>query len=1457
MADRDDEYLFADIQKLEGHRLLTANLPSAYNAITEDQKVSLIRYLWAATEHPDKRRVHGFIRYPEGKSLADMEKIVGWNTSHRFVVRNTSGFQIGRFKDLCKEIPWLANQPAKFQERLNRMKQLSLASYPKVLAIHYGCMPKSARYYQEKYDKWFAHLVDFDAEGKEILDDLRKWSAFFDRKFANGLREVAPQMEWINRTPDVNINVAASIWLNLEAKAEKNAGSEGADPITLGEFVSVSKRGSFCIYDPVKFWYRMQDKTYADKIRKHPLWVYKNANWCTVIAYILMWFVERWLYSIPVLGMLYGFYMFMVVDMNKFYSVISCLFWLCTLDTSTTISSWFPRDPYLVSKIVSGTLTQAIPVQFYYLLPFAFLSDAIQTVVETITIAATRVQMLKPFAGTGATTNPWHYEADEIFEKMEENPDRQVAVQAPTGSGKSSDAVCAYLQHMQGDSAMSQGKIILLVPTKILLSNPFSPHLKMGADSDPVAMRRYQVLRRGVTPASHVKVYLMTYHHAQTRLNSGCFNKATDVVVMDEIHQGSPMQRLAVMDFSGWRVIMTTATPSPWKGLLPTLHVSRQKPRWTVSIKTFPDNLGMADMWFAAFKDHTVRPGAKYSPHQLSQRAMLLCATKREVEEAWHALNGLRNSSTGITPLAHMVGQEIIDIPPIAMVGSWIKPGSQQWNEREAAIKSGRYVLCGTKQMVTGFDAKPPPWFLACGKNIHQHRGALTDKMHLTPDEFTQAIGRLTRFSNDRDGLVYTHESNGHAKHEIIEYPELALCHRDFRGAYDLPRLQVIPLDRELGLQPSFTAWAYFGRNPRVSLEPHVWRALEFITLLVACGLTGTELRSWYKRICDKGIDALSEDLSWVSTVMPSGHFPGIVTPSFDYVMAACALNPILWNVPISMAKFIPEYQLFAAEPIIPLEGKYIRASAVGTKTIRWSQAETTPSDEATWAESNIARLEQTIARLEIQLKNSSSPSAQERLDLTAAVRKAISDKPDQGPWAAQARKMVDEWTWMLQSPSRGFLLRGIPPPENIGWGHCNHHFNLFTINGEHVSEPSCGCQVLIANRDGKATHYSRLVRVCHIPPDMPHLYRRIVTVTDASAIVRGSSEFFWTADSNRGSLASSGSATPLHQHGCSCPKSVPGLCAIDACPLPEARQIFHRHFRCARFATGWFTTDELVGLYEAQGFSFAQCGPDVIEWYGNKEQAVAYDFIGDPAQGHWTNGRIIAKSAWIGHPGFIDLGGGVPPTAGGSQNQGNAGSGPKLQTRSAHGLYDLCTTILDEGFAPEDSGHEVAEEALNMILAYRLQGNTVDFPDFCNWLRANHPTQTIFLTPDQPCRGLPKPSTNLNPFSTVFRPGGMGGVTPSKPFQLRKTAGPRPLKTGPSGIDNEFMRELKAAVAPLKSQAIQFDPLIITPEQQRSFDLAAERKREEEENQHKNQEKIRKAMSEAKTREKDKCPVQ
>jgi len=144
MVQRDDEYLMADIQKLEGHRLLTANLPHAYNAITEDLKVSMIRYLWAATDHPAKRRINGFIEYPKGEFLAQMEQIIGWSTSHDQVVRNMSGLKICKFKEACEVAPWVAEQPDAFKKRLNRMAQLGIASYPKVLAIHFGCMPKSA-----------------------------------------------------------------------------------------------------------------------------------------------------------------------------------------------------------------------------------------------------------------------------------------------------------------------------------------------------------------------------------------------------------------------------------------------------------------------------------------------------------------------------------------------------------------------------------------------------------------------------------------------------------------------------------------------------------------------------------------------------------------------------------------------------------------------------------------------------------------------------------------------------------------------------------------------------------------------------------------------------------------------------------------------------------------------------------------------------------------------------------------------------------------------------------------------------------------------------------------------------------------------------------------------------------------------------------------------------------------
>jgi hypothetical protein len=1453
MVARDDEYLMADIQKLEGHKLLTANLPHAYNAISEDLKVSLIRYLWAAADHPEQRRVNGFIEMPQGEALRQMEELIGWNPSQDQVVKNMAGVKLLKHAEAAKRIPWVANQPLAFKARLNRLAQLGLASYPKVLAIHYGCMPKSAEKYQAKYDKWFAHLVDFDDGGKEFLDDIRGWSKYFDRKFSSGLREVAPQMEWINQSPDVNQNVACSIWLKLEADAGLAAGTDEPSPITLAEFVSISKRGSFCIYDPVKFWYRAQDPAFLQQIRKHPLWVYKNANWVTVQAFIAMWFFENWLYSVPVIGLMYGLYMFMVVDMNKVYSFISCLYWLATLDTSTTISSWFPRDPYIISKITAGTLTQMIPVHFYYLLPFAHLSGLIADLIHAMAVAFTRVQMLKPFAGTGASTNPWTYESDEIFDKMESDPETRVAVQAPTGSGKSSDAIKAYLEHMRDTPQYSEGRILLLVPARILLATPFSGHLNMGSDDQPVSKRRYQVLRRGVTPAGHVSVYLMTYHHALTRIGTSVFRKDKDVVVMDEIHQSSPYQRLVVQKLQGFKVIMTTATPSPWKGLIATEHVSRQQPRWKVEIKTFDPSLGVADMWNTAFKDETTVMKNGMTPHQAAQRSMILCATRREVEATWHALNALRNSATGLTPVANAVGLDIISVPPVVMVGSWIKPGSQQWTERETAIRSGRYVVIGTKSLVTGFDAKPPPWFLVCGRNIHQDRGELTRPLPLSPQEFKQAIGRLTRFSNDRDGLVYTHSDNNQVPTGVLEYPETFLCSEDFGDAYDLQRLSVIPaID---ALEPCFPKWPFFARNPEVSLELHVWTAIEFITLLVCTGLSGTQLRSWYTHVQEG--KRLSEDYSMVDNIRGENHFPGRQTPSFDYAMACMRHNPIIWNVKVRCGVPYPLSTgevLYAAEPILPVRGNYIRVSEVGTKQLSVTEYKTAPTDEATWAEDRIGRLEMEIGKLQIQLRNQDAADATDNRNLVAAVQAVIKGKTKEGPWNVIARDLVKKWEGALSSPSRAFTLTNnspIPDPTIYAWGHCNEHLQLFTIEGTALTGPSCGCRVFI----GATNLLDSSVRLCSVPLGSSLSFRRVAR--SATAVVRETSGTSWTSESNRGSYATSGVASPIRPPpSCECPIDVPGLCAIDADGRPGARERFHKFFGCRRFSRGWFETKELQTFYDSQGLAFVQRGKGgMTEWRGRHKQAMSFLNEGEDILGvHWSNGEIVDKQGLAGLPLFIDLGEDeLPGDANATQPKSVTRLGIKTATptpKSAHAIFDCALTAVEEGLDRSATEDLIVADALQLVQDFLLSGSGDTFREFKIWCTIHRQEQQIYAFEAETCGPSPK---KPNPFSmkSGLHPTPFGGGFPSPGgFKLRKTGGPTPRPAYSAQIENPFMNELRSALG----RPISPEPELI--QTQEELDAEKEAKRLAEERDRLDMEarkKIKDAMS--KTKEKGAGP--
>jgi hypothetical protein len=313
-------------------------------------------------------------------------------------------------------------------------------------------------------------------------------------------------------------------------------------------------------------------------------------------------------------------------------------------------------------------------------------------------------------------------------------------------------------------------------------------------------------------------------------------------------------------------------------------------------------------MYQRAREDKVPVMSMKYSPHEMSERTLILCSTFNNLDDVVEALQTLRTSALG--------GGIGVDFPPVVEVSSRVRPGTIEWTEREAAYASGRYIAVGTKMAATGMDIKPhPPWLLIDGgTDVEEHRGSIIGNVPTDDSRKRQAWGRVMRNSSDRDGLIYHRQIAGTREWEVINYPETSRCSNPIIAEdYALPLLSPV----EDPVTPRWPTWRFARQFPK-----NISQALMFVNLSYAQGVKERDMERFYNRHWVDGWK-LSDDYEWVQSCM--AHTTGksgapAWTTLYNYLIA----NPFLWNVP---PESIPdgrssEHGLTAAGPLRPVNGK-------------------------------------------------------------------------------------------------------------------------------------------------------------------------------------------------------------------------------------------------------------------------------------------------------------------------------------------------------------------------------------------------------------------------------------------------------------------------------------------------------------------------------------------------------
>nr|WBR81609.1 polyprotein [Rhizoctonia solani hypovirus 4] len=1052
---RNEVYLEKWLAKFVGHIQLCAFRPTYHQDIMMEYVQTACRYLYAAS--PNCRRdAAGIVMMPQGE---DYDKIMLLlNLQHEDVNK-----RMVYAKPLSKA-PSDSFYTTEMRRRLLRLSQQPPAAYSKVIGIHMAYGRKPASYYERKMNKILSGLYPVDEAAKELLDVLRSAIGEASRKLVKGFQPQARDQMYLEDIYDSgHYKVESAIWLTWEEKVYAEALK--ADPenaqlpeMTLPIWQGLCSKAAFgSITDPLRYYALMQDKEFNDRIHEYPAYVYRNLMWCLVFSYVMLWRLEVMIYKVPILGLMYALFMFMVIDMSKIYGLLSMVYWLEYMDVHPVISSWMPRDPYVLAKRLSSYQLKFIPMWLAAIMPFAGTGGLVGQGCAWFAQFFNRAQSIKPLAGHGIPINqPWNSDAIQMLNLLADpvkTPDNAIILNSATGTGKSSlgtDAITRHVRH----HINPRSRTWVFVPTRILLKDPMPAFLGRGEDSSPEHMKTYQVLRRGVTIRANAEILFMTYGHGRNRLLSGEFEKGVDTAFVDEMHMLSAEQRLVVHELKGERIIFSSATTVPPPGFVAPTYRAQQRKKWKAMTRVFPATTNVASMFQRAHNDTQPVMGMVHSPAELSKRTLILCATFKEIDEVAESLITLRKSMFGAG-----IG---VTLPPVVEVSSRIKPGTTDWTVRQKAFEKGEYIALGTKQAATGMDIKPnPPWLLIDGgEDIYSHEGTII-KLPTTPRDHEQRIGRVTRNSSDRDGLVYCREQAGTRGWDTLEYPSVAYCVEPvIANAYNLP--QLLPVD-----QPAIDHWPYF--SIKQEYEVHVKEALMFVVLASASGVTPQQLKSFYFRHWQNQIP-LSDDYEWMDTLLKrQGRRSVISAPAWVTLETILGQDPVGWNTS-RVRGSVQTDNLSWKNLLYPVAGQYHSFEEMSSNSSRRiidssskeNRAEDIAADLITRLQQALERSDRHIRDLQKNPKSEKNKPTLAEVQRREAQKRLISAvtallegrKPHQ--YRPQAQEVLDRFQTREREPSAPYigedLSSSLNPSE--GWGYCSHDGCAAIIgeSGPHLS---------------------------------------------------------------------------------------------------------------------------------------------------------------------------------------------------------------------------------------------------------------------------------------------------------------------------------------------------------------------------------------------------------------------
>ncbi len=870
-----DRYLMALIARDVGQAQLKAMNPQSYLYNSQTYLYNAIRYLAHAAFPAECSDENGLALYP-----ADPKQLE-WIKSHFHVKYEDVGMRMPIYRIdgnvRAKTFPASnAGIPAEFASRLRDLKLAKFPDYSKVVADHFKPTKKPADWADRILRKINRGVLGADEGAKEIVDALRVAVENIPRKLSKG---VVPTLDMLypDELWDGSGRIEAAVYLAEEEEAQK-AGL----PVTAGAFSRRLNQSPYtgATNGSAKF-YEFNTKEGRERLHRYPLFVYKNMITLISVVYAFFWYLERWILSLPFLGLAWAIMMFYMIDVTRIYAIAGLLAWHHTMAANPIISGLMPRDIYVHSKRFADWSCSFIPLEVGLFLRFDIAFEYVSDCAVWFAMVLQYGRHLTPQTGTqpGFIQNEWEPVAATVMNELAAAPEdaRVVSIKGSTGTGKSSFFV--YALHRL--NLIERGGVLHLVaPFEVLRDDWSLPSMfGFGSHDTPEHERNslYQVMKGSSKPRPNARVFLWTYGTFAQAVQDESRVGKNDIVCLDESHIGTPAAILSAkrLQQRGIWSVNLSATPAPVKKLVQGKVIDANAivtKKWRTKQVEFPESTSAVAMLQQMCASTEMDETIGHSHATLARRLIVKCNTERTLTEFKAACDDV-------------IRKEFSWLPKVYIFSGANKHNLKTQNEEMA--KAGEYIIAATDMIEVGYDVKPAAYaIIDTGYTIKEHQGFLGRPSNSTSTQMEQFHGRVGRNSSDRPGLVYHSANAGTGTPAQVYGNGSFYVHQDVCESIGMPRLCELPFK-------SGEVWNYFTVRADGNYDERMTHALRFVFLAAMSGVDPRGMPQFYDFHGVQG-RKMPEAYEWLETRLAGSKNPVFEFPSWRIVETALLQLPFI-----------------------------------------------------------------------------------------------------------------------------------------------------------------------------------------------------------------------------------------------------------------------------------------------------------------------------------------------------------------------------------------------------------------------------------------------------------------------------------------------------------------------------------------------------------------------------------